>query len=91
MHGCHEKNVRREGGLGILDIRLFNVAFLDKWIWQFGTDNSGLWKEILESNYGSWRDLKSQRVKKSYSLLGRDLTEIWNSKVWKTKFENNLK
>ena len=38
---------REAGGLGILDIRLFNVAMWGKWIWCLSFDKDGLWKEVL--------------------------------------------
>ena len=43
---------RETGGLGIIDLRVFNLALLGKWIWRLGSDKDGLWKEILESKYG---------------------------------------
>ena len=49
------------GGLGMLEIRQFNFALLRKWIWCLGYEKKGLWKELLESKYGGWRDLKNQR------------------------------
>jgi len=49
---------READGLGILSLRLFNVALLEKWIWRLGSNKGGLWKEILESKYGGWRSLQ---------------------------------
>ena len=43
---------RKFGGLGVIDVRLFNLALLGKWIWRMGSTERGLWKEILESKYG---------------------------------------
>ena len=39
-------------GLGMIEIRKFNVALLGKWIWRLGTGEKGLWKEVLVSRYG---------------------------------------
>ena len=46
------------GGLGVINIKLFNVALLGKWIWRIGSSKGGLWKKVLESKYGGWRSLK---------------------------------
>jgi len=48
---CKEKE---EGGLGIRSIELFNKALLEKWLWRLGSQESGLWKDVLESKYGQW-------------------------------------
>ena len=39
---------REEGGLGIRDIRKFNIAFLVKWKWRCISNEKGRWKECLE-------------------------------------------
>ncbi|KAL8520889.1 hypothetical protein ACS0TY_011445 [Phlomoides rotata] len=41
-----------EWGLGIRDIRLFNVALVEKWIWRYFTEDNRLWINILKSKYG---------------------------------------
>ena len=33
---------REFGGLGIIDLKTFNVALLGKWIWRLGSDKDGL-------------------------------------------------
>ena len=63
---------RDYGGLGIIDLRLFNLALLGKWIWRLGTDKGGLWKEILVSKYGGWRSLREEgKVGRGLSLVER--------------------
>ena len=47
---CKPKN---EDDLGVRDLEAFNKALLGKWKWRMGTNKDGLWKEILESKYGS--------------------------------------
>jgi len=48
---------REVGGLGIIDLRTFNLALLGKWIWRLGSNKGGLWKEVIVSKYGGWRSL----------------------------------
>jgi len=43
----------QEGGLEIKDIGNFNVVLLAKWKWRLGRPKLGLWREVLESRYGT--------------------------------------
>ena len=70
------------GGLGIIDLRNFNLALLGKWIWRLGTDSGGLWKEIIDSKYGGWRSLREDSRSNRGSLWWKDLKEVWNSEGW---------
>jgi len=85
---CESRDV---GGLGIIDIKVFNMALLGKWIWWLGSSNGGLWKEILESKYGGWRFLKQPRMNNCESLWWRDLKEIWKLEEWGRSFEDCFK
>ena len=40
------------GGLGIRNLRLFNVALLGKWLWRFGQERDALWRQVIEVKYG---------------------------------------
>jgi len=52
----------REGdGLGVVNIKIFNLALLGKWIWRLRSNKGSLWKEVLESKYLGWRKLKEER------------------------------
>jgi len=74
----------------MLEIRRFNIDLLGKWIWRLGHDKKDFWKEMLESKYGGWRDLRSQRNSRSDSLWWRDLKEVWSLEGWKGKFVDNF-
>jgi len=67
---------RDYGGLGIIDLRTFNLALLSKWIWRWGLAKGGLWKEILDSKYGGWRNLRAEGKPCRGSLWWRDLKEV---------------
>jgi len=64
---------KEEGGLKMIDLRRFNISLLGKWIWRLGSEKTGLWKEALDSKYGGWTDLRSQRKSSTDSLWWRDL------------------
>ncbi|XP_057420852.1 uncharacterized protein LOC130714892 [Lotus japonicus] len=55
-----------EGGLGVRDLDLFNVALLGKWSWRMLHDHDQMWCKVLMSKYGKghnsrasswWKDL----------------------------------
>ena len=79
---------REDRGFGILDLRIFNSALLGKWIWCLGSDKGGLWKEVLVSKYGYWRNLRAGRGGSSDSLWWKDLREVWSLKGWGQNFED---
>jgi len=56
-----------EGGMGIKDIGNFNVALLAKWKWRLGGPKVGLWREVLESRYGTWRELDINLLNRTQS------------------------
>jgi len=60
---------REAGGLGIINVRQFNLALLRKWIWRLNSDKGGLWREVIESRYGGWRGLKERRTNNIKVLL----------------------
>ena len=40
------------GGLGIRNLKTFNVALLGKWLWRFGQERDALWRQVIEVKYG---------------------------------------
>jgi hypothetical protein len=46
---CREK---KDGGLGVRDIKVVNMSLLSKWRWKFLQNDSALWKDVLVSRYG---------------------------------------
>jgi hypothetical protein len=63
---CNSKEI---GGLGVRDLRVFNIALLGKWWWRIRNEKESLWYKVLEQKYGNsleernkcrsswWRDL----------------------------------
>ena len=49
---------KKDGGLGIHNLTIFNKALLGKWLWRFANENESLWKQIISSKYdlqdGGW-------------------------------------
>jgi len=71
MCAAHE-----DGGLGIIDLRTFNLALLGKWVWRLGSDKGGLWKEIIVSKYEGWRSLREGEKDSKDSVWWKDLKEV---------------
>jgi hypothetical protein len=46
---CKDK---RNGGLGVRDIRIVNLSLLAKWRWRLLSPGRPLWKEVLVAKYG---------------------------------------
>lgn len=42
-----------QGGLGVKDIGVMNLAFLNKWKWRILNESDKLWENILNSRYGN--------------------------------------
>jgi len=66
-------NPTQVGRLGIKNIAKFNVALLAKCKYRIRLDEEGLWKEVVQSRYGSWRDMSSNRLDNRHSRWWRDL------------------
>jgi len=71
--------------LGIREVGNFNRAILAKWKWRLGMKDKGLWREVVESKYGSWRNLNEIVVPKSASRWWKDIHKVCGSSIW---FEN---
>jgi len=64
-----------EGGLGIKQLDSFIKAVLGKWKWTLGSFEHGLWKDILVSKYGSWRNLSDPTTLRHASRWWCDLNK----------------
>ena len=69
---------KEKGGLDIKDLVKFNYALLGKWCWNLFHHQGALWPQVLESNYGGWRNLDVTRRTNRESLWWRDLSFIYN-------------
>jgi len=55
--------------LGVRDIENFNIALLAKWKWRLSKEDHVVWREALESKYGSWKDHLPNSFLKNYVTL----------------------
>ena len=69
------------GGLGIRNLRTFNVALLGKWLWRFGQERDALWRQVIEVKYGcDWGGWCSSSFSSPYGVsLWKNIRRGWHS------------
>ena len=69
------------GGLGIRNMRTFNVALLGKWLWRFGQERDALWHQVIEVKYGcDWGGWCSSSFSGPYGVsLWKNIRTGWPS------------
>jgi hypothetical protein len=64
---------KKEGGLGVRDIRAVNISLLSKWRWRLLDNNQVVWKDVITSKYGA-------------NVVGRvdlgDESRPWYASLW---------
>jgi hypothetical protein len=43
---------KKEGGLGVKDLRIMNISLLTKWKWRLFSEEQSIWKNVLINRYG---------------------------------------
>ena len=69
----------RGGGLGIQNLRCFNLALLGKWLWRYASEPRACWRKVVEAKYGLKRGGWRSRVRAGPHGMG-----FWKfiSKEW---------
>ncbi|GKV16979.1 hypothetical protein SLEP1_g27539 [Rubroshorea leprosula] len=83
---CKEKHL---GGLGVKDLRKFNLALLGKWWGRLVRDDKGLWGKVIFEKYGKVRDPSYNWLREGFncgSSWWRDICRLSdmedNNKGW---------
>jgi hypothetical protein len=76
------------GGLGIRSLSIFNKALLGKWLWRYAMESGALWRQVVDSKYGSqWGGWCSNRVSEPHGVgLWKYIRAGWDSFVKYTSF-----
>jgi len=82
--------------LGIKDVGRFNATLVAKWKWELQMEEVGVWRDTLESRYGTWRDMRVTMADRKSSSWWRDLCRIsdagnqfnWFKSTIRWKLEN---
>ncbi|XP_061354895.1 uncharacterized protein LOC133299454 [Gastrolobium bilobum] len=70
-HLCYPKDC---GGLGIINLRIQNEAFMQKIAWQIANDQKSLWVQVLLVKYGRKKNPKRSMIaKRSDSTLWKNI------------------
>ena len=68
-------------GLGLRNLRTFNVALLGTWLWRFGQEMDALWRQVIKVKYGfDWGDWCSSSFSGLYGVsLWKNIRRGWHS------------
>ncbi|GKV11959.1 hypothetical protein SLEP1_g23168 [Rubroshorea leprosula] len=66
---CEQKE---RGGLGVKELRKFNLALMGKWWGRLASNDEGLWRELIKGKYGNQRDNWMDWVRE-----GRGVGSLW--------------
>jgi hypothetical protein len=77
-----------EGGLGIRNLRAFNLALLGKWLWRFGSERDAWWRVVVDSKYSSlWGRWCSLEPTNAFGVgVWKNIKKCWDSFSQFTKF-----
>jgi hypothetical protein len=84
---------KEQGGLGVKNLELFNMALLSKWKWRFLSDDEAMWADLLRFRYGHLPThllgTANYSLGAQSSLWWRDVTGM-GSGVWEDWFKTNV-
>jgi hypothetical protein len=77
---------KKEGGLGVRDLRLVNISLLAKWKWKLLSHESEVWKDVVVARYGAdvvgKKCLSEIDVTRMGSSWWRDICLIDKDSTW---------
>lgn len=79
---------KKEGGMGIRNLKIQNQGLMMKWLWRFSTTEQSLWKNVIKARYGMGGSWTTNSINSPYGVsLWRSIRKLW------PKFSNksNLK
>lgn len=79
----------RKGGLGVRRLKLFNQAFLGKWLWRFVCVRERWWRKVVVAKYGCrWGEWSLLNVSLPHGVgLWRGIMNGWEAFVRNTHLE----
>ncbi|XP_060190615.1 uncharacterized protein LOC132619869 [Lycium barbarum] len=85
---------KKEGGVGIRDMKMQNRSLMMKWLWKFATTDNMLWKEVISAKYGIENSWMTNVVTIPYGCsVWRTIRNLWPLIINRSRFKvgNGLK
>jgi hypothetical protein len=77
---------KKEGGLGIRDLRILNLSLLGKWRWKLLMEGDDMWKRVVVAKYGGGSvgnaGLDVENFSRGASVWCRDICRLDNGLGW---------
>ena len=67
--------IKSKGGLGIRDLKLFNISLLYKWWWRLEKEE-GMWQTLVKSKYGITHGIWRVHINQNGSAVWKDLLKV---------------
>jgi len=69
---------KSQGGLGIKDLAAHNKSMMMKWLWRYGTEDIGLWKEVIKAKHGELTHWSTNVSADAYGVgLWKSISKLW--------------
>jgi hypothetical protein len=71
----------KEGGLGIINLMVFNRALLGKWLWRYEIERDIWWRVVVDSKFGSlWDGWCSLEPRGAFGVgLWKNIRKWWET------------
>ena len=66
---------KSKGGLGIKNLKLFNISLLCKWWWRLENEE-GIWQSLVKAKYGITHGIWRIKMKQGDSPVWKDLLKV---------------
>lgn len=82
--------LKKQGGLGIKNLRKQNRSLMMKWLWRFTREEQALWARVIQAKYETLSNWTTKEVTAAYGVsLWRSIRLVWVSFLGNTSFNVN--
>ncbi|MDV3188705.1 MAG: hypothetical protein Q8834_02660, partial [Candidatus Phytoplasma australasiaticum] len=79
---------RKEGGMGVRNMRKQNRSLMLKWLWKFMTGDNMLWEEVAKAKYEMESNWMTKMVSTPYGCgLWRSVRNLWPLILFRIRFK----